>query len=263
MTAVDDLLPRMQAVILAGGRGMRLREETDLRPKPMLEIGGRPILLHIMKIYERFGVRRFIVCLGYKGDVVKRFFLDYELLTSDVLVDLGAGVVKPLNAANECFEVILAETGLETGTGGRIKRVEQYIDGDVFFATYGDGVANIDLARLLRFHLAGNWVATLTGVQPAGRFGHLTLKGEQVESFVEKPSRTDGWVNGGYYVFSREIFDWLDAEGHLEEGTLEPLARTGRLGVYRHSGYWACMDTYRDYQELNDAWAEGRAGWLD
>jgi len=259
---IEELLPRMQAVILAGGRGTRLEEETEVRPKPMLEIGERPILWHIMKIYERAGVSRFVVCLGYRGEMIKRFFLDYDVLGSDVLVDLGAPAVKPLTSNHdERWEVVLADTGIDTQTGGRIKRVEPYVDGDVFFATYGDGVANLDLRELLRFHLDGGWAATLTGVQPAGRFGHLTIEGDRVRSFVEKPARTDGWVNGGFYVFNREVFDLLDRDCVLEREPLERLANDGRLGIYRHDRYWACMDTARDYEELNAEWATGRAGW--
>jgi len=253
----------MQALILAGGLGTRLKEETEFRPKPMLDVGGRPLLWHIMKIYERAGVNRFVIPLGYKGDMIKRYFLDYDLLGSDLLVDLGAKSVKPLaSTEGENWETILADTGLDTQTGGRIKRVEQYIDGDFFFATYGDGLSNVDLRKLLEFHVGGGWVATLTGVQPAGRFGHLSLDRDRVRSFVEKPERTDGWVNGGFYVFSREIFDYLDPDCVLEREPFERLTRDGKLGVYRHDGYWSCMDTYRDYETLNAEWNEGRAGWL-
>ena len=260
---LDDTLSRMQAVILAGGRGTRLGPETEFLPKPMLEIGGRPILWHIMKIYERAGVTRFVACLGYKGHTIKRYFLDYDVLASDVLVDLSARVVKPLSANHdEHWEVVLADTGLETQTGGRIKRVEPYVDGDVFFATYGDGVANVDLRALLEFHLRGGYTATLTGVQPAGRFGHLTIDGDRVRSFVEKPARTDGWVNGGFYVFDRSVFDLLDPDCVLEAEPLERLANEGRLGIYRHEDYWACMDTYRDFEELNADWDSGRGRWL-
>lgn len=258
---LESRLANMQAVILAGGRGMRLNEKTELLPKPMIEIGHHPLLWHIMKIYSRAGVRRFVICLGYKGELIKRFFLDYRLLSSDLRVNTATEEVETLTDGHEDWEIVLVDTGLESGTAERVKRVEPYIEGDGFFVTYGDGLADVDLYDLLRFHLDGKWVATLTGVHPVGRFGHLTLERDRVQSFVEKPVEIDGWVNGGFYIFSRQIFDYLDSE-MLEVGPLEKLAKEGRLGVHRHHGFWACMDTYRDYEALEKEWESGCPGWL-
>ncbi len=257
----------MEVVILCGGLGTRLREETEFRPKPMVNIGPRPILWHIMKTYSSFGHTDFILPLGYKGEMIRDYFVNYEWMNNDVTIELG----KPENLClHNCHEesgwkITLSDTGPNTLKGARIKRIEKYIKGDVFMLTYGDGVGNIDLDALLKFHKSHGKIATLTGVNPAARFGELKVSGNKVQSFYEKPDETttEGLVNGGYFIFNREIFDHLseDEDCDLEYGPLEKLANEGELMVRPHDGFWACMDTLRDTEYLNKLWENGQAQW--
>ncbi|MBL8669309.1 MAG: glucose-1-phosphate cytidylyltransferase [Alphaproteobacteria bacterium] len=255
----------MTAVILCGGLGTRLREETEFKPKPMVEIGGRPILWHIMRGFRHHGIRRFVLCLGYRGDVIRDYFLNYARHHADIEVDLRSGGVATLSESGiEDWRVVLAETGAETMTGARIKRALRYVDGQQFLATYGDGVADVDLAAVLAHHRQQKRKATVTAVHPSSRFGELALDGAIVRSFSEKPQVHEGWINGGFFVFERAVFDPVPSDDPgivLETGVLEGLAREGQLAVYRHGGFWQCMDTYREMQLLNQMWASGRAPW--
>lgn len=254
----------MKVVIFCGGLGTRLREETEFRPKPMVEIGGRPILWHIMKTYAHFGFKEFVLCLGYKGEMIKEFFYNYEVLNNDFTVELGKKSIEVHSNHHESgWKITLAETGDKTLKGARLKRVEKYIDGDEFMLTYGDGVADIDIEALLKFHRVHGKLATLTGISPAARFGELKVKGNKVESFREKPEDTPGIINGGFYVFNRKIFDYLTDDGtcDLEIGALEKISQEGQLMVYKHRGLWCCMDTVRDVEYLNNLWNEQKAAW--
>jgi glucose-1-phosphate cytidylyltransferase len=255
----------MQVMILCGGMGTRLREETEVRPKPMIEIGGRPILWHIMKSYAVHGFTDFIICLGYKGDQIKEYFLNYEAMNNDFTVELGRRESIHFHAGHQehGWRVTLVDTGHATQTGGRIKRASRHLDGDRFMLTYGDGVSNVDLRRLLAFHLEQKTLATVTGVHPASRFGELLVSGSRVSQFSEKPQTHDGVINGGFFVLERAALEYLseDAACTLEREPLERLAADGQLSVYRHDGFWQCMDTYRDYQQLNHLWASGGAAW--
>ncbi|WP_028587840.1 glucose-1-phosphate cytidylyltransferase [Desulfocurvus vexinensis] len=256
----------MEVVIWCGGLGTRLREETEFRPKPMVCIGDRPILWHIMKTYAAHGHTDFVLALGYKGEFIKDYFLNYEVMSCDVTLSLGARDKLCLhNAHNEAgWRITLADTGLQSLKGSRLKRLERYISGDTFMATYGDGLANVDIDALLKFHHSHGKIATLTGVNPAARFGELKLEGNEVRSFTEKPLKsTVGLINGGYFVFNRKIFDYLseDESCDFEYGPLEDIARAGELMVYKHPGFWACMDTIRDVEYLNRLWAEDNALW--
>jgi glucose-1-phosphate cytidylyltransferase len=255
----------MQVMILCGGMGSRLREETEVRPKPMIEIGGRPILWHIMKSYAVHGFTEFIICLGYKGDRIKEYFLNYEAMNNDFTVELGRRESITLHHRHEehGWRVTLVDTGYSTATGGRIKRASRYLTGDRFMLTYGDGVSNLDLRRLLAFHLEQKTLATVTGVHPASRFGELLVSGNRVAQFSEKPQTHEGVINGGFFVLERGALDYVseDAACTLEREPLERLAADGQLAVYRHDGFWQCMDTYRDYQQLNQLWEAGGAEW--
>ncbi len=256
----------MKVVILCGGMGTRLREETEYRPKPMVNIGGRPILWHIMKIYAHYGYKDFVLCLGYKGEMIKQFFYNYDLLSNDVTIKLGnpeGTQIYRTQGNNEDWEVTLVDTGEKALKGARLKRVQKYIDGDEFMVTYGDGVANIDIESLISFHRNHGKLATLTGISPTSRFGELKITGEMVESFNEKPNNGSGLVNGGFFVFNRSIFNylWDQDDCDLETGTLEQIAKEGQLMVYKHRGFWACMDTMRDRDYLNKLWAERKALW--
>lgn len=251
----------MKAVILCGGLGTRLREETEFRPKPMVEVGGRPILWHIMKIFAHAGITDFVICIGYRGDVIKEYFLDYEARNNDFTITLGKShdIVFHDQHLESDWRVTIADTGQETQTGGRVKRVERYIDDDRFMVTYGDGLADIDLSALLRFHDEHKRLATITTVRPLSRFGVLDVDDTgAVRQFREKP-QVDGWVNAGFFVFQREVFDYL-TDGPLEQAPLERLAEKGELSAYRHDGFWQPMDTYREARLLNDLWDEG-APW--
>jgi len=255
----------MKVVIFCGGLGSRLREETEFRPKPMLEIGDQPILVHIMKIYAHYGFNEFILCLGYKGHIIKEYFYHYEIRNNDFTVKLGEHKSIDVHKKHkeEGWKITLADTGAKALKGARLKHVQSYIDGDNFFMTYGDGLADIDLGRLLEFHKSHGKLVTMTGVRPSSRFGELKLKGEQVESFIEKPQGGQGFINGGFFVVKRKFLDYLteDERCDLESGALEQLAKQGELMMYPHEGFWACMDTWRDMEHLNKLWQEGTAPW--
>lgn len=251
----------MKVVILAGGLGTRLSEETAARPKPMVEIGGKPIVWHIMKSYSQHGFRDFVLCLGYRGYMMKEWFANYFLHSSDVTINLKTNEVNVHSTHSEDWNITLVDTGETTQTGGRVKRVARYIDSR-FMLTYGDGVGDIDLRRLAAFHEAHGKIATVTGVQPVGRFGRLDMKGDKVASFVEKPRGDAMWVNGGFFVMEPEVFDYIKGDATvLEKEPLENLARDGELMAYRHPGFWKSMDTIRDRKELEDLWASGKAPW--
>ena len=253
----------MIAVILAGGMGTRLREETEFRPKPMVEIGGKPILWHIMKTLSMQGINDFVICLGYKGDYIKDFFLNYEIRTHDVTIKLGKDkkVIQHDQNVSENWTITLANTGLDTMTGGRIKDIENYVQGESFLCTYGDGVADIDVKSLVDFHKAHGKIATVTAVRPTNRFGAMKIDGKDtVVDFSEKP-RAESWVNGGYFIFEPEIFDYLEVNSILEKDPLEKLSKAGELKSYKHNGFWQPMDTYRESQELNELWKNNDAPW--
>jgi glucose-1-phosphate cytidylyltransferase len=253
----------MKAVILAGGFGSRLSEETALKPKPMVEIGGRPILWHIMKTYSTYGVNEFFVALGYKAELIKQYFLDFYALNNDISIDLASGKTVIHNGNQPDWKVHLINTGLYTETGGRLKRLEKWFDDDEsFFFTYGDGVADIDLNSLLRFHKNNGKLATVTVVRSPERFGRIALDGNQVTEFYEKPQKTGGWINGGYFVLEREALNYIDGDNTVwERGPIERLACDGQLAGYRHDGFWSCMDTLKEKNYLEDLWAKGNAPW--
>ncbi|MBF0308656.1 MAG: glucose-1-phosphate cytidylyltransferase [Magnetococcales bacterium] len=251
----------MKAVILAGGRGSRLSEETHLRPKPMVEIGGKPILWHIMKIYSAHGIHDFIICLGYKGYLIKEYMVNYALHQSDVHVDVGRQRVEILGGNTEPWRITLADTGEDSMTGGRLKRVGRYLDDEDFCMTYGDGVGNIDVTALIRFHREQGTQATMTATRPPGRFGILTLKENTVTSFREKPS-SEGWINGGFFVLNPKVLDRIEGDATIwEREPLETLARDRQIAAYRHDGFWRPMDTLRDKNELEALWDSGNAPW--
>jgi glucose-1-phosphate cytidylyltransferase len=252
----------MKAVILAGGLGSRLSEETGLRPKPMVEIGGKPILWHIMKIYAAHGIDEFIVCLGYKGYVIKEWFANYALHTSDVTFDLRTGEMEVHHSTTEPWRVTLVETGEATMTGGRLRRVLPYLGDEDFCFTYGDGLADLDLRALVAFHRAHGRAATVTAVQPAGRFGALDLDGDVVTSFEEKPRGDGSWTNGGFFVLSPSVGEHLAGDDTVwEQEPLRALAAAGQLASFRHSGFWQAMDTLRERNQLQELWETGRAPW--
>ncbi|HLN30118.1 MAG TPA: glucose-1-phosphate cytidylyltransferase [Gemmataceae bacterium] len=254
----------MQVVILCGGQGTRIRDVADDIPKPMIPIGDRPILWHIMKSYTQYGYTDFILCLGYKGWTIKRYFLDYHLANSDFSLRLGAPERTHTHGPDlqEDWQVTLAETGLDAMTGCRVKRIEKYITGDHFLLTYGDGLADIDLTKLVQFHKAHGKIGTVTAVRPPGRFGEIDLEGSQVAEFNEKPLISRGRINGGFFVMHRAIFDRLPEDPGLvlEQEPLIRLARDGELMAYLHDGFWQSMDNSRDYKYLNDLWCRGNAG---
>jgi glucose-1-phosphate cytidylyltransferase len=253
----------MKAVILAGGLGTRISEESHLRPKPMIEIGGRPILWHIMKIYAHHGVTDFIICLGYRGYMIKEFFANYLLHNSDVTIDARTGEIEYHQVSAEPWRVTLVETGEATMTGGRLRRVAAYLDpAEPFCLTYGDGVADVDISRLIAFHKAHGRLATVTAVVPPGRYGALALDGNRVDHFIEKPPGDNALINGGFFVLSPTVVDRIagdDTPWELEP--LESLARDGELEAFRHSGFWHAMDTLRDKNQLESLWASGKAPW--
>jgi glucose-1-phosphate cytidylyltransferase len=253
----------MKTVILAGGLGTRISEESHLRPKPMIEIGGRPILWHIMKLFSHYGFNDFIVCLGYRGYVIKEYFANYVLHNADLTVDLERGSIAYHATNHEPWKVTLVETGPETMTGWRLKRVAPYLDpGEPFFFTYGDGVADLDLNLLADFHRGHGKAATLTAVVPPGRYGALELDGPRVERFVEKPPGDNGLINGGFFVLDPSVIDRIEGDATTwEREPLEGLAADGQLMAYRHLGYWAAMDTLRDKNQLEALWASGQAPW--
>ena len=253
----------MKTVILAGGLGTRISEESHLKPKPMIEIGGRPILWHIMKLYAHYGFNDFIVCLGYKGYVVKEYFANYVLHNADLTVDLARGVTEYHATNHEPWRVTLVDTGEATMTGGRVKRVARYLDKDEpFFLTYGDGVADIDLAALAAFHRAQGKEATVTAVAPPGRYGALEIEDGRVRRFIEKPPGDNGLINGGFFVLEPGVLSRIEGDATIfESGPLEELAHDGELAAFRHDGFWAAMDTLRDKNNLEALWASGEAPW--
>ncbi len=253
----------MKIVILAGGLGTRLAEETEIRPKPMVEIGGKPILWHIMKHYSHFGHKEFFIALGYKGEVIKQYFIDYHTLSNGSLtVNLSNGSVRAVGKKCEDWTVHLVDTGQETYTGGRVRRLESRLKNGTFMVTYGDGVSDIDLEALLNFHYSHGRIATVTAVRPPARFGGLLFDGDLVSNFTEKPQAGEGWINGGFLVFESAVFDYLKGDqSSLEADALERLAADRQLAAYRHPHFWQCMDTLRDKRWLEKLWEEGRAPW--
>ena len=252
----------MKVVILAGGLGSRISEESHLKPKPMIEIGGKPIIWHIMKIYSAFGLTDFIICLGYKGYVIKEYFANYFLHTSDVTFDLSNNAMQVHQNNAEPWRVTLVETGESTQTGGRLKRVKDYLSDEDFCFTYGDGVSDIDINALVEFHRKSGRLATLTAVQPPGRFGSLILEGARILAFEEKPKGDGGWINGGFFVLSPKVIDFVDGDDTVwERAPMEGLASGGQLGAYFHRGFWQPMDTLRDKIHLEDLWTARTAPW--
>jgi glucose-1-phosphate cytidylyltransferase len=252
----------MKVVILAGGTGTRISEESHLRPKPMIEIGGRPILWHIMKIYSSHGLRDFIICCGYKGYMIKEYFANYSLHMSDVTFDIGSNRMEVLQNSAEPWKVTLVDTGETTATGGRLRRVRHLLDGDVFCFTYGDGVANVDVGALLKFHRAQRRLATVTAVQPPGRFGALDISEHRITRFEEKPPGDAGWINGGFFVLSPKVIDYVESDTSVwEREPMERLAAEGQLSAYQHYGFWHPMDTLRDRNHLEELWRAGDTPW--
>ncbi|KPJ58407.1 MAG: glucose-1-phosphate cytidylyltransferase [Deltaproteobacteria bacterium DG_8] len=261
-----ERLKKEKVVILCGGRGTRIREETEFRPKPMVEIGYKPILWHIMKIYSFFGFTDFILCLGYKGEMIKEYFLNYEIMNSDFTIELGSnrkGIQIHSFSSKDQWRVTLADTGYNTMTGARLKRIESYIERDNFMMTYGDGVANIDLNKLWEFHLSHKRIATITGVRPPSRFGELVTSGNRVNEFSEKPQIREGYINGGFFVLNRKVFNYLkdDENCSFEREPLEKLALDGELMIFFHNDYWHCMDTLRDLDILEEEWKKKNPSW--
>lgn len=254
----------MKVAILAGGKGTRLAEETEVKPKPMVLIGGQPILWHIMMHYAHYGLQEFVIALGYKGDIIKRYIVDYSTLGKDLTVKVGTGeVIHHGNGVpRQDWTVHLVETGEETMTGGRIKRLAPYIGNETFMLTWGDGVSDVDLKTLLAFHRAHGRLATVTAVRPPARYGHLALDGDKVGEFSEKPQIGEGWINGAFFVLEPKIFEYIDGDDTIwERQPLEGLSRDGQLMAYRHPGFWQCMDTLREKWILEDLWQRGKAPW--
>lgn len=252
----------MKVIILAGGLGTRLAEETEVKPKPMVEVGERPILWHIMKHYAHYGFNEFVIALGYKGEVIKRFFLESSTLYGSFSIDMKTGRVVEREQPKEDWLIHLVDSGLESNTGGRIKRVQKYIGNERFMLTYGDGVSNVNINALLETHLQSNAMATLTAVRPPARFGGLFLEGDMIKQFTEKPQIGEGWINGGFMVMEPEIFNYISSDAtNLEVDVLERLASQGKLAAYRHYEFWQCMDTLRDKKLLESLWKQGDAPW--
>jgi len=251
----------MKAVILAGGLGTRISEESALRPKPMIEIGGQPILWHIMKMYSNYGINDFVICCGYKGYVIKEYFANYFLHMSEVTIDMSNNAVQVHHQNAEPWKVTLVDTGEATQTGGRVKRIAHHIDGD-FCLTYGDGVSSVDIGKSIAFHKAHGKLATMTTVQPPGRFGALDIDGTKVKTFLEKPKGDGGWINGGFFVLNPKVFDLIEGDQTIwERRPLEILANQDQLQAYFHDGFWQCMDTLRDKTYLEDLWIQNQAPW--
>jgi glucose-1-phosphate cytidylyltransferase len=252
----------MKVVILAGGLGTRLSEETSVKPKPMVTVGGFPILWHIMKTYSHFGFNEFILALGYRGDIVKEYFLDHRFLTSDLTISLGTGEVVLHEGDRLDWTVHLVDTGLETATGGRLKRVAKWLNGEPFMLTYGDGVADIDITKLVEFHKAQGRLATVTAVRPPARFGGLEFEGDSIRRFSEKPQIGEGWINGGFFVLQPEVIDYIaDDQTSWEHEPLERLAAEGQLVAYKHDSFWQPMDTLREVRVLESLWSGGKPPW--
>jgi len=254
-----------KVVILAGGMGMRLKEETEYKPKPMVLIGPHPILWHIMKTYMHHGFNDFIICLGYKGTIIKDYFLNYEAFNNDCTIEFGRSCSTTIHkqSSHEAFKITLVDTGIETMTGGRIKIIEKYIDSDNFMLTYGDGVADINIKDLYSFHLKHGNVGTVTGVHPESRFGELLIKGDKVLAFSEKPQIKEGYISGGFFIFRKKFFDYLEQQEdcYFEREPLKRLTKEKQLNVYKHDDFWGCMDTYKDVKFLNDLWMQNKAPW--
>lgn len=252
----------MKVAILAGGLGSRLAEETDSRPKPMVEIGGKPILWHIMMHYAHYDFRDFVIALGYKGEMIKKYMIDYCRLNRDLTVNTATGRVKMGGSPLEDWRVDLIETGIGTQTGGRIRRLAPHLEKGTFMLTWGDGVSDLDLHKLLAFHRRHGKLATLTAVRPTARFGHLEMQGDHVVEFSEKPQTKEGWINGAFFVLEPGVLDYIDGDDtHWEKEPLERLARDGQLMAYRHTEFWQCMDTIREKRYLEDLWASEQAPW--
>ena len=254
----------MKVVILAGGLGTRLSEETILKPKPMVEIGGMPILWHIMKIYSSYGFNDFVICLGYKGYIVKEYFANYFLHKSDVTIDLKDNSIKVHDSQAEPWKITLVDTGNDSMTGGRIKRIMPYVDNETFMLTYGDGVGDIDINALVNFHKENGKLCTVTSVQPQGRVGALNILDDStVHSFLEKPKGDGSWINGGYFVCEPQIFDYIKGGDSTvwEQGPMEDIAQDGKMSAFKHTGFWRPMDTLKDKQDLNDMWKQDKAPW--
>jgi glucose-1-phosphate cytidylyltransferase len=253
----------MKVAILAGGVGSRLSEETQIKPKPMVEVGARPILWHILKHYSTYGFNEFVIALGYKGEYIKKYFVDYCSLESNLTVKVGTGAVtRHENGSHPDWSVELIDTGVATLTGGRIKRLAPYIGNNPFMLTWGDGVSNVDLHKLLAFHRAHGKLATVTAVRPTARFGHMAFDGDKVLEFSEKPQAAEGWINGAFFVLEPQVFDYIAGdETQFEREPMERLAREGQLMAYRHTDFWQCMDTLRDKVLLDTLWQKGNAPW--
>jgi len=254
----------MKVVILCGGQGTRLREETEAKPKPMVEIGGMPILWHIMKTYAHYGFKDFILCLGYKGEVIRRFFYEYEMIVNDITIELGKNNIQihPRHL-EKGWKITLVDTGEEAMTGARVKRIQKYIPDDEFMLTYGDGVIDMDMNKLLKFHRSHGKIGTVTGVFPVSQYGELVMEDDRVISFAEKPRHAKTSISGGYFVFNKKMFDYLtdDDKCILEHEPLKKLSQDGQLNVFAHDGFWQCMDTYRDYKFLQNLWQKNEAPW--
>jgi glucose-1-phosphate cytidylyltransferase len=252
----------MKVAILAGGVGTRLAEETEIKPKPMVEIGGRPILWHIMQHYYSYGHKDFIIALGYKGDYIKKYFTDYAALSGSMKISLRSKQVTHLDGNVPDWNVELIDTGNATLTGGRIKRLQPFIGNEPFMLTWGDGVSNVDLDKLLKFHKSHGKLATVTTVRPTARFGHIEFEGDRVARFTEKPQTAEGWINGAFFVIEPKVFDYIDGDTtQFEKEPMEGLARDGQLMAYKHTGFWQCMDTLRDKKLLQDLWDAGDPPW--
>ena len=253
----------MKAVILAGGFGTRLSEETHLRPKPMIEIGGKPILWHIMNIYATCGINEFIIALGYKGELIKEYFLNFYAINNDITIDLSTGKTTIHDGKQPNWKIHLVDTGLHTQTGGRLKRLKNWVGVDeTFMFTYGDGVADIDIEALIKFHKSHGKLATVTTVHAPARFGRIAFDGNQVNQFYEKPQAAEGWINGGYFVLNSKVIDYVDGDETIwERIPIERLAQDGQLMGFRHNGFWSCMDTLKEKNILEDLWNSGKAPW--
>jgi len=252
----------MKVVILAGGLGTRISEETHLKPKPMIEIGGKPILWHIMKMYSTYEINDFVICCGYKGYMIKEYFANYFLHTSDITFDMKNNKMEVHRKHAEPWMVTLVDTGLETMTGGRLKKVKDFVDNDTFCFTYGDGVSDVNISKLIEFHNNSKTIATVTSVQPPGRFGSLDISGSKITNFKEKPAGDGNWINGGFFVLEPKIFDYIDGDSTIwERQPLEKLAEAGQLSAYKHNAFWQPLDTLRDKTYLENLWNSGKAPW--
>lgn len=257
---------KIPVAILCGGKGTRLKEETEFRPKPMVMVGDRPMIWHIMKIYAHYGFNQFMLCLGYKGTMIREYFLNYDWNHSDVILDLGSKKITKLNNSHEeNWRLWMVDTGQETMTGGRLKRLAPYLDemgSDILLGTYGDGVADVNIRKVLDFHYSHGKLATMTAVRPASRFGELLIEENMITNFKEKPQTSEGWINGGFFVLNRKVLDLIEGDDTIFEAQpLKTLAAIGELAVYKHEGYWQCMDTYRELGLLDQLYTSGKAAW--